>query len=164
MEEMDVGDVATPGEDEERENAKVKDLKVDEKGDVEDESQIEDGEKVSEDEESEPEESEKDEEDLDDDDEDDADEAEVKIFEARLAQNPYEYDSHVSLISKFQKMGELERLRAARENMSSKYPLSPELWKSWIQDEIKLAITEDEKNAVVALCERAVHDYLCEIY
>ncbi|XP_076749352.1 spliceosome associated factor 3, U4/U6 recycling protein [Xylocopa sonorina] len=94
------------------------------------------------------------------DDEEDVDEAEVKVLETSLAQNPYDYASHVALITKLQKMGELERLRVARENMSSKYPLSPELWLSWMHDEIKLAVTPEQKAEVVKLCERAVKDYL----
>ncbi|XP_076641280.1 spliceosome associated factor 3, U4/U6 recycling protein [Halictus rubicundus] len=94
------------------------------------------------------------------DDDEDADEAEVKVLEASLAQNPYEYASHVALINKLQKMGELERLRVARENMSSKYPLSPDLWLSWMRDEIKLATTSEQKAEVIKLCERAVKDYL----
>lgn len=98
--------------------------------------------------------------DSDDDDEEDADEAEVKVLETSLAHNPYDYASHVALINKLQKMGELERLRAAREDMSSKYPLSPDLWLSWMRDEIKLATTIEQKTEVVKLCERAVKDYL----
>ena len=101
-----------------------------------------------------------DDDDDDDDDEEDADEAEVKILETSLAHNPYDYASHVALINKLQKMGELERLRAAREDMSSKYPLSPDLWLSWMRDEIKLATTIEQKAEVVKLCERAVKDYL----
>lgn len=98
-----------------------------------------------------------------DDDEEDADEAEVKALETSLVQNPYDYTNHVALINKLQKMGELERLRAARENMSSKYPLSPELWLSWMRDEIKLAVTSEQKSELVKLCERAVKDYLCKL-
>ncbi|KOX76546.1 Squamous cell carcinoma antigen recognized by T-cells 3 [Melipona quadrifasciata] len=95
------------------------------------------------------------------DDEEDADEAEVKALETSLAQNPYDYTNHVALVNKLQKMGELERLRAARENMSTKYPLSPELWLSWMRDEIKLAVTPEQKSEIVKICERAVKDYLC---
>lgn len=96
------------------------------------------------------------------DDEEDTDEAEVKALETSLAQNPYDYTSHVALINKLQKMGELERLRAARKNMSTKYPLSSELWLSWMRDEIKLATIPEQKAEVVKLCERAVKDYLCK--
>lgn len=96
----------------------------------------------------------------DDDDEEDADEAEVKIIEATLAENPYDYNSLVLLIAKLQKMGELERLRAARENMSSRYPLNSDLWLAWMRDEIKLATAPEQKEQVAKLCERAVKDYL----
>ncbi|XP_015592738.1 squamous cell carcinoma antigen recognized by T-cells 3 [Cephus cinctus] len=104
--------------------------------------------------------SDNDESDTDNDDEEDADEAEVKMLQTSLADNPYDYAVHLALISKLQRMGELERLRDARENMSSKYPLSPELWLSWLKDEITLATTKEQKDAVVELCERAVKDYL----
>ncbi|XP_011871430.1 PREDICTED: squamous cell carcinoma antigen recognized by T-cells 3-like [Vollenhovia emeryi] len=98
----------------------------------------------------------------DDNDEDDEDvnEAEVKSLEASLSANPYDYSSHVALINKLHTMGELDRLRAARNNMSNVYPLSPELWLVWISDEIKLATTGEQKAEVVELCERAVKDYV----
>ncbi|OAD52710.1 Squamous cell carcinoma antigen recognized by T-cells 3 [Eufriesea mexicana] len=101
-----------------------------------------------------------DEEDDEEDDDGDADEAEVRVLETSLAENPYDYASHVALINKLQKMGELERLRIARENMNTKYPLSPELWLSWMRDEIKLATTPEQKAEVIKLCDRAVKDYL----
>lgn len=44
------------------------------------------------------------------------------------------------------------------------YPLAEQLWLDWLRDEIKLACTEDEKDAVKDLFERAVHDYLCELF
>ncbi|KAG7200446.1 hypothetical protein KM043_016049 [Ampulex compressa] len=95
-----------------------------------------------------------------DEDDDDADEAEVKMLEATLAENPYDYASHVAIIGKLHSMGELERLRTARKNMSAKYPLSPELWLAWMRDEIKLAVTPEQKEEVRKLSERAVTDYL----
>lgn len=100
----------------------------------------------------------------DSDDEEDANEAEVKSLQDSLTKNAYDYVSHVALINKLQTMGELDRLRIARENMSNFYPLSPELWLSWIRDEIKLAITGEQKNEIVKLCERAVKDYTCKTF
>lgn len=92
----------------------------------------------------------------------DDDEAEVKSLQACLAENPYDYATHVALINKLHKMGELDRLRTARDNMSNMYPLSPDLWLSCMQDEIKLAVTPEQKAEVVKLCERAVKDYACK--
>ena len=102
--------------------------------------------------------------DEDEDDDEDANEAEVKALEASLSTNPYDYSSHVTLINKLHTMGELDRLRAARNNMSNLYPLSPELWLAWISDEIKLATTDDQKTEVVKLCERAIQDYVCKFF
>lgn len=95
-------------------------------------------------------------------DDENVNEAEVKSLEVNLVKNSYDYGSHVALIQKLQKIGELERLRTARENMSVVYPLSPKLWLSWIQDEISCATTAEQKDNVVELCERAVKDYLCK--
>lgn len=106
-------------------------------------------------------ESENDDEDDEDDDED-ANEAEVKSLEASLSTNPYDYATHVALIKKLHTMGELDRLRAARNNMSNMYPLSPELWLVWISDEIKLATTDEQKAEIAELCERAIKDYVCK--
>ncbi|CAK9810710.1 Squamous cell carcinoma antigen recognized by T-cells 3 [Anthophora quadrimaculata] len=147
MEEMDVGN--------EESNDKSLPENSEDKVDKEDESEVIENE-TDENMEDEP----VDDEDEDNEDEEDVDEAEVKVMEAALAENPYDYASHISLINKFKKMGELERLRTARENMSSKYPMSPELWLSWMQDEINLATTPEQKAEVVNLCERAVKDYL----
>ncbi|XP_071561281.1 squamous cell carcinoma antigen recognized by T-cells 3 [Temnothorax nylanderi] len=96
----------------------------------------------------------------DDDDDEDVNETEVKSLEASLSTNPYDYASHVALINKLHAMGELDRLRAARNNMSNMYPLSPELWLVWISDEVKLATTDEQKAEVVELCERAIKDYV----
>lgn len=100
----------------------------------------------------------------DSDNEVDPDEAEVNALQARLRENPYDYASHVALISKLQEMGnERYRLQDARQNMSNMYPLSPELWLSWIRDEMKLATTAEEKMEVTQLCERAIEDYVCKL-
>ncbi|KAL0105947.1 hypothetical protein PUN28_015987 [Cardiocondyla obscurior] len=93
-------------------------------------------------------------------DEDDVNEAEVKFLEASLSANSYDYSTHKALINKLHAMGELDRLRAARNNMSNIFPLSPELWLVWLNDEIKLATTNEQKAEVIELCERAVKDYM----
>ncbi|XP_068988460.1 squamous cell carcinoma antigen recognized by T-cells 3 isoform X2 [Bombus flavifrons] len=146
MEEMDIGneennDKSSP--EESVDNEKNESIEIKDEPEEDMDNEVDDDQKSEED------------------DEEDADEAEVKALETSLAQNPYDYTSHVALINKLQKMGELERLRTARKNMSTKYPLSSELWLSWMRDEIKLATTPEQKAEVVKLCERAVKDYLC---
>jgi hypothetical protein len=39
----------------------------------------------------------------------------------------------------------------------------PELWLSWLRDEIKLVSSEAERKKVIQLFERAVKDYLGKI-
>lgn len=151
MEEMDVGN--------EEGNNESCPVSPDDKND-EESLMVEDEAESNDDAEFADKENENDDDEDDDDEEEDADEAEVKLLETSLAQNPYDYATHIAIINKLQRMGELERLRAARENMSLKFPLSPELWLSWMRDEIKLATTPEQKAEVVKLCERAVKDYL----
>jgi len=101
----------------------------------------------------------------DDDDDEDANEAEVKSLETSLSTNPYSsISNHEALIKKLHTMGELDRLRAARNNMSNIFPLSPESWLLWIRDEIKLATTDEQKAEVMELCERALKDYVCKFF
>ncbi|KAG8040203.1 hypothetical protein G9C98_000773, partial [Cotesia typhae] len=91
---------------------------------------------------------------------DEASNIELKNLKSKLAENPYDYSSHISLIGKLQSLGELDELRKAREEMSKIYPLSPDLWLSWLRDEMRIAISVEEKKAVKELFERAVEDYL----
>ena len=81
----------------------------------------------------------------------------------QLLAEPYNYDLLVTKISLLRASGELEALRAARERMSQLYPLSEKLWLEWIQDELKLSESPEEKKNVGQLFERALKDYLCEL-
>ena len=64
------------------------------------------------------------------------------------------------MIEKLENCGELDLIRRARERMSQIYPLTPKLWLKWINDEIRIASTNDETSAVLKLFERAVSDYV----
>ncbi|XP_059487231.1 squamous cell carcinoma antigen recognized by T-cells 3-like [Neocloeon triangulifer] len=77
-----------------------------------------------------------------------------------ISKNSFNYDLHVQLIDMLQKMGELDKLREAREQMSKIFPLTEDLWLSWLRDEIKLVASEADRQKVTQLFERAVKDYL----
>lgn len=81
-------------------------------------------------------------------------------LERKVEQNPYDYNTYVELIKLLKKMAELEKLRKAREMMSRHFPLTSELWISWLKDEISIAASDAERSAIVELFERAVQDYL----
>ncbi|PSN43747.1 hypothetical protein C0J52_06406 [Blattella germanica] len=87
-------------------------------------------------------------------------EKETNDLEKKIEQEPYNYNSHVELIKNLQKLADLEKLRKAREAMSKYFPLTPELWMSWLKDETNLATSNEERKNVVELFERAIQDYL----
>ncbi|XP_071747860.1 squamous cell carcinoma antigen recognized by T-cells 3-like [Lepeophtheirus salmonis] len=101
---------------------------------------------------------------LDDEDMEDAREKELneklKAVNETLKNNPYDYQSHIDKISVLKSLGELEELRLARQTFSKLYPLSVELWLTWLQDEQRLASSPKERKEVCHLFKRAVQDYL----
>ncbi|KAH7959395.1 hypothetical protein HPB49_010803 [Dermacentor silvarum] len=96
----------------------------------------------------------------DDKDADDEEEKQIEELQAKITANPYHYDSHTALITFLRNTGNLEKLREAREGMAKIFPLTPELWLEWIKDESTLCESDEDKEKVMPLFERAVHDYL----
>ncbi|CAG7734522.1 unnamed protein product [Allacma fusca] len=92
----------------------------------------------------------------------DVEEVEKKLTEIneKLLVEPYNYDLNVEKIRLLRSVGDYEALRNAREKMSVMYPLSERLWVEWIQDEIKVVESAEEKTKIKELFERAVQDYL----
>ncbi|CAH0394818.1 unnamed protein product [Bemisia tabaci] len=95
-----------------------------------------------------------------DDGEDEKLESLVTELESSVASNVFNYNAHLELINACGKLGDLDKLRSAREQMSKYFPLTPELWLAWLRDEIKLASTDQESEKLFSLFERAVEDYL----
>ncbi|XP_076434791.1 spliceosome associated factor 3, U4/U6 recycling protein-like [Babylonia areolata] len=88
------------------------------------------------------------------------DEARIRELEKEISKNPYLYDCHVELIQKLRELGELDRLRAARQAMQKCFPLSEEIWSQWLQDEIPLAQEKEDREKVEALFKLAIQDYV----
>ncbi|KAM3762796.1 hypothetical protein ACB098_01G372800 [Castanea mollissima] len=86
---------------------------------------------------------------------------ELQTLETELSSNPSNYDSHVQYIRLLRKMGEIEKLRQAREAMNLLFPLTPSMWQDWAKDEASLVTTQPEAVASIEkLYERGVFDYL----
>ena len=97
----------------------------------------------------------------DDNDDDDAQtEEELKSLNDRLKYDVEDYDAHVSKIRLLKSIGELDHLRIARKEFANIFPLTPELWLEWINDEKSLAESEQEKLAINELFDTAVKDYV----
>lgn len=102
----------------------------------------------------------------DEDDDSPDEEAEEKRQEAKLNEikqilqsDPYNYQAHLDHVDVLKAMGDLDRLRLARESFASHYPLAPKLWLSWLRDERSLVSTNVERTRVMELFDRATRDY-----
>ncbi|CAK7357216.1 unnamed protein product [Dovyalis caffra] len=84
---------------------------------------------------------------------------ELETLETELSSNPANYDSHVQYIKLLRKMGEIDKLRQAREAMNTVFPLSPEMWRDWAKDEASISGPEGFV-AVEKIYDRGVFDYL----
>lgn len=92
----------------------------------------------------------------------------------KIAENPYDYDSHIAYVSLLRKFEDTEELRSAREVFHSIFPFSEgfllcflwltlhtELWIQWLDDEEKAAGDGEGVLSVYELYDRAASDYLC---
>ncbi|XP_057427546.1 uncharacterized protein LOC130720866 [Lotus japonicus] len=86
----------------------------------------------------------------------------LEALETELAANPSNYDSHLQYIKLLRGMGDVDKLRRARESMSEMFPLTPAMWQEWIKDEISLntASGPEAFSEILKLYERGVFDYL----
>ncbi|KAF8712673.1 hypothetical protein HU200_028434 [Digitaria exilis] len=100
----------------------------------------------------------------DSDDEDDgaggADELRIQALEQALQAQPLDYETHVQYIQCLRKSGNIEKLRAAREEMNKYFPLTPKMWQEWAKDEITLRMSEESFGDIEKLYERGVQEYL----
>ncbi|KAF0297252.1 Squamous cell carcinoma antigen recognized by T-cells 3 [Amphibalanus amphitrite] len=92
--------------------------------------------------------------------EDDTQQEEITTLMKEVQESPYKYDSHVRLIELLRSSDSRQMLTESRETMNKYFPLSPTLWLSWIRDEQQWAETDEERQRVLALCDRAVAEYV----
>lgn len=84
---------------------------------------------------------------------------ELKTLETELSSNPANYDSHAQYIKLLRKMGEIDKLKQAREAMNNVFPLSPDMWRDWAKDEASISGPEGFAG-VEKIYDRGVFDYL----
>ncbi|KAF5274090.1 hypothetical protein FQR65_LT04488 [Abscondita terminalis] len=84
----------------------------------------------------------------------------AQTLEGELTNNKYLYEAHVEVVEIYRKLGDIKSMRAAYNRFSEYFPLTPEIWLTWIKDEIKLATSASEKKNILSLFQRAVQDYL----
>uniref|UniRef100_A0ACD5WV14 Uncharacterized protein n=1 Tax=Avena sativa TaxID=4498 RepID=A0ACD5WV14_AVESA len=91
---------------------------------------------------------------------DGGDELRIQTLERTLQEQPLDYDSHVQLIQLLRKSGNIEKLRAAREEMNKYFPLTPKMWQDWAKDEISLSSGRGSFDDIEKLYECGVQEYL----
>ena len=87
-----------------------------------------------------------------------------------LATNPFAYDSHAQLINILHRgltnlahrephtYNLLQDLHRARETMNASFALGEDLWADWVQDQVMLARSLEDRIAVLELCQKAVEE------
>ncbi|TVU43694.1 hypothetical protein EJB05_10182 [Eragrostis curvula] len=98
--------------------------------------------------------------DSDDDEGGGADDLRIQALEQALQEQPLDYETNVQYIQCLRKSGNIEKLRAARENMNMYFPLTPKMWQEWAKDEISLSASAESFADIEKLFERGVQDYL----
>ncbi|XP_047032926.1 squamous cell carcinoma antigen recognized by T-cells 3-like isoform X1 [Helicoverpa zea] len=93
-----------------------------------------------------------------DEDEDMILERKVKELEARIAEDPYNYDEHVDLIQALWGLSSLERWRSAFERLQQLSSLRAEHWLLRLQTEVSLAHTDVSRERVAKLFQQAALD------
>ncbi|CAH1183008.1 unnamed protein product [Ceutorhynchus assimilis] len=84
----------------------------------------------------------------------------AKELENILSDNKYLYDFHTELINIYKQLGDLTSFREAFQRFHVYFPLTPALWLDWINTEKVLATTDNQKDFIFQLFEKAVVDYL----
>ncbi|KAK9213759.1 hypothetical protein WN944_005744 [Citrus x changshan-huyou] len=85
---------------------------------------------------------------------------ELQTLQYQLSNEPSNYDTHVQYIKVLRKMGEIEKLRQAREAMNEIFPLTPAMWREWARDETSISTGPEALLGVEKIYERGVSDYL----
>ncbi|KAM7534460.1 hypothetical protein Aperf_G00000111755 [Anoplocephala perfoliata] len=85
--------------------------------------------------------------------------AEIHELTQQIKIDPFAYDAHVRRIYLLRTAKSYSILREAREFMSEYFPLTPELWLHWIEDERALLTEEDSRDPIENLFKRAINDY-----
>ena len=75
-----------------------------------------------------------------------------------------DYQTHLQQIQDASEAQDYALLKQAREAFALDYPLTETLWLEWLQDEVSIATSVEEKRALLSLMDKSVSDYLCTLF
>lgn len=81
----------------------------------------------------------------------------VDALRQHVEQQPRDYAGHVHLVEACRRLGDVPAARLAREGMSAHFPLTPQQWLGWLEDEEGASTSAD---FIRGLYDRATQDYL----
>lgn len=89
-------------------------------------------------------------------------------LESQLQANPQDYDIMYKLIYLYRSSSDKEKLKSMREYTVSLYPISDDMWKEWINDELtEIKISHgnsfNKRLEVISLFQKALKDFLCKV-
>nr|CDS27729.1 squamous cell carcinoma antigen [Hymenolepis microstoma] len=84
---------------------------------------------------------------------------EIQHLSEQLKVDPFAYDAHVRRVKLLRAAKEYSLLHDARELMAESFPLTPELWLEWLEDERALLKEGDSRDPIENLFKRALNDY-----
>lgn len=84
----------------------------------------------------------------------------LKVLEQTITENPFSYQSYIDIIKLAKENVDFSKLKEYRQNMSNLFPLTENLWLDWLRDELKLMTTDENREKVTELFEKAISDYL----
>lgn len=93
---------------------------------------------------------------------DEDDDISLSLAAARSAvdQSPTSYDAHLRLVNVL-RTEDVDELRIARNSFADAFPLQPDVWIDWLDDECRLASTAAERATISAsLIPRALQDFV----
>lgn len=98
--------------------------------------------------------------DFGDSDSDDASSLAIERARTGVKEDPFSYAAHLQLVTLL-RTDDLEELRRARSAFSEAFPLPPPVWLEWLEDEVRLATSSNEREEIVmTLVSKALADYV----
>lgn len=93
-------------------------------------------------------------------------EEEIAALEKEFEISPDDYNVLFKLIYLYRMNKEKEKLKNMRNHTISMYPISDDMWKEWIDDEISEINSNDfeAKYNIIKIFKRAFEDFYCKIY
>ena len=94
-------------------------------------------------------------------------EEQIEKLEKEMQEDPQNFNTLLKLIYVYRETKHKEKLKQIREHTAALFPLSEEIWKDWIKDELAEIKQDDFQKKyefIDLMFKRALKDFYCKIY